>query len=702
MKQMGKWFTVLVVTFLLLHCAVTHWYERESFRLFQSGQYQAAVDYLEEVLRENPDSSDVRILLLRAKMNAYFAHLARARRLRKLEENEKALAEYRKALGLFPDNLRLQQELSDFLNPPADDIPEPSTSSIKPPVDLAVDTSRTIDLHFKNRVAIRQIFHALGRSYGINFIFEKDFMDVPYTYQASALSFFEVLEQLCLVSNTKYRVLGENSVLIYPDNRIKDRTYQLKGVKFFLLRNRKAEDVKKTIVMAFRESNIIVQEDTNLNGLVVNCSYDDLRKVEQLIRDVDKPIGEVEFDIQILEINRGLLNRIGSDLQNQGIDLKLGFTEGDATDIESIPTSGQISDLKNVGFFFNLPTAFFQLLSSSNQSKLIAKPNLHGLNNEQIKFLVGESIPIPETSFSSVAGGGFQNIPTTSYKYKDVGISLEMEPFIHQNDEVTVRVKLEIDFITGYTEEFPLFGKRELECTIRLSQGETAIIGGFIRDEERGIENGLPAISKLPLLGSLFGTKEKQKSQTDIIFSITPQITHRPEIEKDSDVIWTNSSGTNGPDSSSAARPTEEIDRAPADRTATGNRIEISPVRRSVNAGQSAFFSIRLRGDQPIKTLSLSGNLRGGEAIIESLNTSMADNTGNRKIFKHHTENAFHIGINVNESPKPTSLLLGQLKIKFSAAGETRIAINDIRVVGENDEVLDFTSSEALIIVNQQ
>jgi len=702
MKNMGKTvFPILLITFLLLGCTVTQWYERESFRLLHSGQYDQAVEYLEQVQRDHPDRPDVRTLLLRARMNAYFAHLAGARRYRDRGEREEAIAEYRRALSLFPDNLRLREELAEYLNPPPAETPSGFVSNIKPPFTLNVDAQRTIDLHFKNQVSIKQIFHALGKSYGVNFVFEKDFLDVPYSYQASGLSFFEVLNQLCLVSNSKYRVLGENSVLVYPDNRIKDRAYQLKGVKLFLLEHRRAEDVKKILVMAFRESNIIVQEDVNLNGLVVNCAYDDLLKVEKLIRDVDKPIGEVEFDIQILEINRGFLNRIGSDLQNQGIDMKLGFATQEGLDIETLPTSGQFSDLKDVSFFFNLPTAFFQLLSSSNQSKIIAKPNLHGLNNEKIKFLVGDSVPIPETSFSSVAGGGFQNIPTTSYKYQDVGIALEMEPFIHKNKEVTVQVTLGIDFITGYNEDFPLFGTRELECTIRLRQGETAIIGGFIRDEERGLENGLPAISKLPVLGRLFGTREKQKTQTDIIFSITPQITRRSEIETESEVIWTNTQGQENGDPGPRSQRPGQMEPAPA-TAGVENRIEISPVRRSVNAGQSAFFSIRLRGNRGIKTLSVSGSLAGEGAVIEGLNTSMVDNTGDRRVFKHHTADAFHIGINVNDPQKPDSLVLGQLKIRFDRTGEYSIAVKDIRIVGEDDELLEFASSEATVIVNQE
>ena len=131
----------------------------------------------------------------------------------------------------------------------------------------------------------------------------------------------------------------------------------------------------------------------------------------------------------------------------------------------------------------------------------------------------------------------------TTYRYRNVGVEIKITPFIHQNNEVTLKTKLTINFISsGASSSFPTFGKREIENKIRLKEGETNIIGGLIRDDVRGSLNGIPALSRIPLLGKLFGNSEKNISQTDLIFSITPKIIRRTPISaQDNEAIWSGS-----------------------------------------------------------------------------------------------------------------------------------------------------------------
>jgi general secretion pathway protein D len=582
-------------------------------------------------------------------------------------------------------------------------------------VSLKVNTRKKIELNFKNNLPVKQIFNALGKSFNINFVYEKDFKDFMYSYQATDLNFYEALSQLCMISGAKYRVIGEKSLMIYPDMPRKNQNYQLHGVKLFLLKNRSVEKIKSMVMTAFRtQGRVIIQEDKEINGLVVSASHEALEKISQFIQTIDQPISRVEFDVQILEINKKVLNRIGANYINPdkaALSVRPGFLEessGSSSTSQSINPNIPASQLGKTGFFLALPSVVLDLVQSDSDSKIIARPNLHGINNEKIDFSVGDSIPIPKTTFNAMAGGGFSNIPLTQYDYKDVGIKLVLTPFIHKNDAVTVRIELKLDFITGYIENFPLLGNRELKCTIRLQQGESSIIGGFIRDEERGSLKGLPAISKLPILGRLFGSKEKRKNQTDIIFCITPKITYNSSLEEEPEVIWQNSPTKVWDEVS--GRPerlpgrsvmSDDYRRVPGngEQNKQSNSIIISPINRRARVDQVVFFSIRLKTDKKLKAVSISGVINGENPTIEKLNTNFYNKKSGTKVFENFSESSFDIGYTLGEKENPNSMVLGQLSVKFSKRGEYTISLSSVSATSKKGDSVDFKTSEAKITV---
>ena len=108
-------------------------------------------------------------------------------------------------------------------------------------------------------------------------------------------------------------------------------------------------------------------------------------------------------------------------------------------------------------------------------------------------------------------------------------------PRIHHDDSVTLDVKVRLDNVsgTGYS-GLPTFGNRNVETTLRLQNGETSMIAGLIRQEERTSLEGLPGVQDIPVLGRLIGRNTDETLESDIILTITPRIARRADLDRDS------------------------------------------------------------------------------------------------------------------------------------------------------------------------
>jgi len=674
-------------------CAVHSTQVRQGRDLYQNGEYDRALASLREAVKKYPNHSEIKTLYLRARIGSYYHHLSLARRARAEGDRDAAAREYEAALAVFPDNNRLREERDEYLHGRPAEPQAPAESAIQPPFLLQVDTEEAIGIKLNN-VPVSRIFKMVGKSFSVNFIFDKDFRDFLYSIEVDSIRFYPVLNQLCLVANARYRVLGPRSILIYPDTPIKKRALDLKGVKVFYLDHIMAEDAKKLIMAMFRDQQIMAEEDLNLNAIIVKASQDTLQEIESFLQRVDKERNEVQLDVEILEVNRNLLNKLGVDFGTTPFTLSAGQKNETTGEIETTIRTGDLSD---VNFFLNIPSVALNFLETDDNNKIIAKPNLRGVDGEEIKFMVGDELPIPQTQWQAFAAGGVENTPVTSYQYQNVGVTIQLTPFVHADREVTIQVKFTIKFVTGYLDAFPILGKRELENTIRLREGETSIIGGFLRDEVRGSLSGLPALSKIPVLGRLFGASERTIQQTDVVFSITPRVIRRTTIRPaDQLPIWSNVPAGETP-ASAGEGETQQEERAGPPRRSPVDTVSISPANRRVPLNNTAYFTIRLASRKEITTLALSGSISGGEAEVEELKTDFF-RSDEIKVLSNASGDAFDLGYSFFNEPQRNAIL-AQLKVKFSAKGTYTLTINHLTAYDQNRTPIQLDTASAEVEV---
>jgi tetratricopeptide (TPR) repeat protein len=259
MAKANKWSrlaVILAAVFAWQSCLTYTSSIRQAREFFKVGDYDKASEILQKAAAENPQNDEIKTMLFRAKLNSYHYHLLLAQQKRKVNDTPTAVAEYKKALAIFPGNTQLLEEFNAFVNPKSA-VKEESTAkpSVVPPVQLNIKKDEKVSLNLKN-TPITNIFKSLGKTYNVNFIFDKDFRDFLHSLEINNTTFFEVLKILCMVSGSQYRVLDPNTAIVYPDIFAKKKTFDLRGIKAFYLSNIKAEDARKMIQIVFRDEQI--------------------------------------------------------------------------------------------------------------------------------------------------------------------------------------------------------------------------------------------------------------------------------------------------------------------------------------------------------------------------------------------------------------------------------------------------------------
>lgn len=549
---------LLIISILILWgCATfSHSYKQGTEAAFNK-DWDEAVKHYQKAVTENPKNSVYRLALIRAQVAASYTHLFKARNLASLGNKKEALVEYELALSYDPFNRGISNEMKRLTEEEEKEI-EPEEVIVEPPIRLQVSAGK-MDLRFPVEASLRSIFQALGKHENINIIFDEQFRDIPFSIELADMDFIQAMNTLCMASKNFYRIIDEKTIVIVPDQPVKRAQYELNAIKTFYLSNINAQDLQVTLQQMlrtqFKAPTIIV--DKNLNSITVRDVPQVLELAEKIIRLWDKPKGEIVIDLEIMEASRIKLQELGVDF-----DMHFLGVQYNNTDTSSWQNLKDIDFTKTENFQITLPTAFLQFLESDSDTRIIAQPRLRGIEGEEITYMVGDEIPIPQTIIAPIAAGGIPQQPMTSYTFKNVGIDVKITPRIHFEREVTLEIDIKIKSLsgTGFA-DIPIISTREVKNVIRLKEGETNLLAGLLKDEERKTVKGIIGLKSIPVLGSLFSSTEKVIQQTDVIMTITPYIIRMlPLTKKDAEPLWVNLGTTTQTGSRAAqTRPEAEL-----------------------------------------------------------------------------------------------------------------------------------------------
>jgi len=196
-------------------------------------------------------------------------------------------------------------------------------------------------------------------------------------------------------------------------------------------------------------------------------------------------------------------------------------------------TLNSFTSLNAGDFSVSIPGISFSLLATDSNTKVIQRPEIRVLDSEKASLKIGDRVPIATGSFQSGFGGSVN----TQFQYLDVGVNIDITPYVHAGNEVTLKMSLEISSVTGVQNiggfNQPTIGQRRIEHEARLADGEVNLIAGILNDTETNSLSGYPGVLKLPVLKYLFGQETKDRNQSEIVFAVIPHIVRGYETTDD-------------------------------------------------------------------------------------------------------------------------------------------------------------------------
>lgn len=526
-------------------------------RLYDHGQYDDAVTYLQRAREEKPKDLKVETILVRAKLAASQKHQMAANMALARKDYQTALSELQKTLGFDPSNQKAQDDLDRVVRILSEAEQKAKQSQLtledmKQQADLEsqgrmLDPASNIPLVLKfTNTPVKTILDAISKASGVNFIYdERADTQKKVTVDFSNVRMEQVLDYLMLQTKHFYQVLDSHTLIIIPDNKQKRDEYEQQVMRTFYLSNADAKDVFQLVRSILQTRKMAMSQD--LNSITIKDTPEMVALAQRIIEANDKSKGEVAVDVELIEVNSNKERNLGFDLSTHSVTVgpHWNVTGGGIGSGPPLSSGNAGSQYKGGMYIFPIPNFIVNFLLSDSDTRVLARPQLRVMEGKKASVHIGDKEPIPTASLNYPTTTGSTYVPMTSYTYQDIGVKIDIEPKVHHNREVTIKLKAEVSNVSGTVKgtngspDQPIIGTREITTEIRLEDGETSLLAGLIRTEDDTAYGGVPGLGEIPFLRRLFGSTDTKKISTDVVVLLTPHIIRMPNItDQDLRALW--------------------------------------------------------------------------------------------------------------------------------------------------------------------
>ena len=392
-----------------------------------------------------------------------------------------------------------------------------ATKVVSPTAGGVLD--KPVSMEFRN-VPLSVIFNLLSKSTGVQFVFDRD---VRMESQASIFvhnaTLLEALNLLLTSQQLDKQLLNGRSILIYPANPGKQRDLQQLQVRSFYLGNAEAKQTVNLLKTILKIRDVYVDE--KLNMLVVRDTPEAIDLAARVIATQDLAEPEVVLEVEVLEVATSRLTELGLRWPDQ---MTLGLKGSGGT--PGFLDRGEFRNLKDSNVIVGItdPAFILNLHADDGDTTTLANPRIRVKNREKAKVHIGDRVPVITTTTNQNTGSVAESV-----NYLDVGLKLEMEPLVFLDNDVQIKLSLEVSNIVKEIKTSTgllayQVGTRNTSTALRLKDGETQVIAGLIKREGTNSSTKVPGLGDLPLLGKLFGSERRNQANTEIVLLVTPRV----------------------------------------------------------------------------------------------------------------------------------------------------------------------------------
>src|SRR5579859_6168896 len=524
--------------------------------------YDAAYDYYQKALKNDPDNAQYLIKFNQARFEASSLHVKNGVKLRERGQLEAAASEFQRALAIDPSSPIAEQELRKTINlleeknrannaatEPPKDTGEPSLASMPP--EIKPLSRAAVNLTMSNDAKL--VFETVCKLAGLTVIFDPDFPARRITAELNNVTLEQALDIVSMQSKAVWKPVTENIIFVFPDQPQKRRDYEEQVVETIYLSNTvQAQDLTE-IVTGMRQLLDLkrISQLNAQNAIIIRDTPDKLAIARKMINDIDKAKPEVVIQVQVVEARVDKARNLGiSPGQTASIGVvppgttttttNNNTTTGTNSTTTNTLTLQNLTHLNGSDYSVTLPSFTANALLTDSTTKIIQNPEVRSVDGQPAKLRIGDKVPIATGSFQAgvgvggAAGAGFVNpLVNTQFQYQEVGVNVDITPRVHPNHEISMKAKVEVSSVTGNSNiggiSQPIISQRTIEHEIRLKEGEASVLGGLITKTDTRSINGWPGLAKLPFFRYFFSEDTLSTEDDEILIILTPHIVRMPE-----------------------------------------------------------------------------------------------------------------------------------------------------------------------------
>jgi general secretion pathway protein D len=565
-----------------VYCAPTKKDLKEARNAYARGLKLQDHQQMEEAFAQFNQASrlapqDTRFLSARemTKAQLVFQHTERGDAFLAGAQPERAAAEFHAALKLDPDNVYAEERLAEAL-------PDPVASKLGG-VSATLADAGEIQLQpkaerasFHYRGDIRGLFSELASAYGVSVELDDPIPAKTVRFFVDDVDFFTALRLACRVTKTMWTALDDHQMLIAADTTENHKQFDRVSLATFAVPGAGTPQQTSELVTSLKTICDFQKINSGQGGtLEVRAPQASLKACTELLRQLANDRPQVSFEIEVYQISHNFTREIGMHIPNtfnvynipvaalaaavaalgggqnlQSLANQL-ISSGGINAAGSSALSGLLAQLQNqTSGIFSQPLATFgngltfsgvsldhittALSLNESWARSLSRVTLRASQGNEATFHLGERYPILNASYapvfnssaiSKVLGNQSYVPPFPSVSYEDLGLSLKAKPVINGNGEVSLSLEVQVRSLTGQSANgVPVISNEEYKGSIRLRDGEPAVIAGEITTNDQRAMAGIPGIAEIPGLNQGASDNTRMKEEDELLILITPHV----------------------------------------------------------------------------------------------------------------------------------------------------------------------------------